>query len=542
MSLNSRILRRLFAGGAVFVVLVVCGFYVNGIVKMRRVIRSIPAKIAADLVQSTTGFTFSKSEGGRTLFTIHAARAQQFKEGGRAKLFDVNITIYGRESRRFDQIYGTDFEYDQRTGDVVARGEVHIDLESDSSGVPHPDQAPPQEMKNPIHLKTSGLTFNQKTGFAETHERIEFRIPEAVGSAVGATYDSKSNLLELKSAVRVTTTEKQKAVITAQSALFSKNPRRADLLGCRVEQPSRSLQADKITLLIRDDNTLERVLASGNVHIEDSGPKGFEAKAPRGEVVMGSNQQMKNGALSGGVVFESRGPSAGKGTAGRLLFDFTGKSELTKARAEDSVTFLQSASLNSIALKSDAVDLLAAKGGRRLDQAVTSGAAQITRTEGATRYLITAGVFRGKFNAQNRLSGVTGNTDARVVASTPGQPDRISTSRELVASFDAKGAISLMEQRGEFHYQEGQRTATAETARLLPADDRIELTGSPRVVDSGATLTAQSIQLSRKANTAFAQGQVKATYSDLKQQPGGGMLSSADPIHVTGSSMVASRN
>src|SRR5258708_22199043 len=29
------------------------------------------------LFRSTTGFTFSKSEGGRTLFTIHAARAQQ---------------------------------------------------------------------------------------------------------------------------------------------------------------------------------------------------------------------------------------------------------------------------------------------------------------------------------------------------------------------------------------------------------------------------------------------------------------------------------
>src|SRR6267154_3623694 len=192
MSLNSRILRRMFAGGAVLVVLVVCGFYVSGMVKMRKVMHSIPAKIAANLAQSTTGFTFSKSEGGRTLFTIHAAQARQFKDDGRAELHDVNIIVYGRDAKRFDQIYGSDFVYDQRSGDVVATGEVHIDLESDSTGAARPDQSPPREIKNPIHLKTSGLTFNHKTGLAHTNERIEFRISEAVGSAGGATYDSKS--------------------------------------------------------------------------------------------------------------------------------------------------------------------------------------------------------------------------------------------------------------------------------------------------------------------------------------------------------------
>ena len=530
----------MIAGGAVLVVLVVCGFYIRGLLRVNRTLGKIE-KIASNLAQSTTGFTFSKSEGGRTLFTIHAAQARQYKDDGRATLHDVSIIVYGRDARRFDQIYGTDFEYDQRTGEVVAKGEVHIDLESDSSGILRPDQAPPQEMKNPIHLKTSGLTFNQKTGFAETRERIEFRIPEAVGSAVGATYDSKSNILVLKSAVRLTTTEKQKAVITAQSATFTKDPRRADLLGCRVEQELRAMQAEKVTLLLREDNTLDRVLASGNVHIEDTSPRGFDVKAPQGEMVMGPRQQMKNGVLSGGVAFENRGPSPGKGTAGRLLFDFGRKNELVKARAEDSVAFSQNTSSNSIGLKSDALDLLVAAGGRKLDKAVTSGAAQIIRTEGATRYTITAWVFQGKFNAANRLAGVTGTSNAQVVATTPGQPDRVSTSRDLVASFDAKGAISLVEQRGDFQYREGQRTATAEAARLVPADDIITLTGSPRVVDSGVTLTALGIQLNRKANTAFAQGQVKTTFSELKQQPGG-VLSSADPIHVTGSSMVASRN
>lgn len=541
MPLNPRILRRLFAGGAVLVVLVVCGFYLRGILRVRRQLGRLPEKIASNLAQSTTGFTFSKSEGGRTLFTIHAAQAKQFKDDGRAELHDVSIVVYGHDASRFDQIYGSDFEYDQRTGEVVARGDVHIDLESDSSGALRPDQAPPQEMKNPIHLKTSGLSFNQKTGFAQTQEPIEFRIPEAVGSAVGATYDSKLNVLVLRSAVRITTTEKQKAVITARSATFMKDPRRADLQSGRVEQQGRVVEADRITLSLRDDNTVERISGAGNVRFEGNGPKGFAAQAPKAELLMGPRQQLKNGSLSGGVTFESRGKAPGKGSSERLLFDFGGRNELEKVRAEGSVAYSQGGGASAAGLKADAIDLLIS-GGRKLERAVTSGAAQIERTDGATRYVITAGSFQGRFNGENRLAGVIGTGDARVVATTPGQPDRITTSRELTANFDNKGAISQLEQQGDFHYQEGQRAATAEHARFSPAEDNITLTGSPRVVDSGVTLTAQSIQLNRKAGTAFAQGQVKATFSDLKHQANGGMLSSADPIHMTGATMLASRN
>src|SRR5205807_1042413 len=154
------------------------------------------------------GFTFSKSQGGHTLFTIHASRAEQFKEGQKAELHDVNIVIYGRQSDRFDQIYGSDFQYDQQSGEIVAKGDVDIDLQSDAGGATRTTASPPPELKNPIHLKTSGLTFNRNTGFAQTREKIEFRMPQANGSAVGATYDSHSNLLTLQSAVRFTATDK----------------------------------------------------------------------------------------------------------------------------------------------------------------------------------------------------------------------------------------------------------------------------------------------------------------------------------------------
>src|SRR5947209_5190355 len=390
MPLNPKVLRRVFAAGAVLVLLIVAGFYLRGIFKVHRELSGIVRKIPSDIAQSTKGFTFSKSEGGRTLFTVHASQAEQFKAGGRAELHDVNIVIYGRQSNRFDQIYGSEFQYTPSTGEIVANGEVHIDLESDATGISRPDQSPPQEMKNPIHLKTSNLTFNNKTGFAQTKERIEFRIPEANGSAMGASYDSHANVLKLLSAVRVVTTDKHQATITAQSATMTKDPRTAVLQSARLDEQARSFQADKVTFLLRDNNTVDRVLASGNIHGEGSGPRAFSMNAPQAELLMADQQQVRSGTIFGGVTFESRGPSPARGKAGKVLLTFGPKNQVTKARAEDSVQLDQGPVGKSMQVQSQGIDLFMGNN-KKLEKAVTSGSAQIVLTQAQTKSTIKIG-------------------------------------------------------------------------------------------------------------------------------------------------------
>src|SRR5512146_982 len=181
-------LRRWFAFAAIAVVLTVAGFYVYGRIRIHRAIQKLHTNLGVDVQQTSEGFSLSKSQGGRTLFTVRASKATQYKQGGRAELRDVSIVVYGRTGDRFDQIYGSSFEYDSKTGNVVAQGEVHIDLEANTKGGRAPDQELPEELKNPIHLKPSGLVFNQNTGQARTGEVLEFRIPQASGTAVGASY------------------------------------------------------------------------------------------------------------------------------------------------------------------------------------------------------------------------------------------------------------------------------------------------------------------------------------------------------------------
>src|SRR3984893_18440797 len=188
MALQIPHLRRWFAAATIGLLLVVAGVYFYARKRVENALKEVPAKIGNEIQQSAQGFTYSHSEGMHTIFKIQASKSVQYKEGGRVELHDVTITLYGRPSSRFDQIYGTDFEYDPQSGDVFGKGEVQMDLESNPDGLTHPDQSPPKELKNPIHLTTPNLLFNQKTGNAATQDKVQFSIPQANGSAVGLSY------------------------------------------------------------------------------------------------------------------------------------------------------------------------------------------------------------------------------------------------------------------------------------------------------------------------------------------------------------------
>lgn len=542
MAFDPKRLRKFFAAGAVLVVVVAFGFYLRGILKDRGTIPEVSKNIPADVASKASGFNLSKSEGGKQLFTIHAASVEQFKGGGKAALHDVSITVFGRNQDRSDQIYGSEFAYDPAAKIVTAEGEVRIDLEANtpaaaSSTATPSSQSAAAETRNLIHVKTSGLTFNENTGIAQTKAAIEFRLPEASGSAVGATYDSHGGVLMLKSAVKITSTGERQATITGQSAVITKNPSKVVVQYAKLEEPQRTLSADKVTAFMRDDNTVDRIVGTGNLHATSTGPKAAEINAAEGELQMAGANQARSGILSGGVTFASKGDSPADGKAGKVLLSFGPANRVTKARAEDSVQLKQGAAGKMQELHAAVLDVFV-KNGKKIERAVTSaGPAEIVREQATGKTTISAGHFETTFNNQNRPVSLYGTPDAKIVDTVSGKPDRILTSRELTAKFNDKGEIVSADQSGDFHYQEGTQTATADRAKYAAAEETILLTGSPRVVDSGATLTADSIQLNRKTRNAVAQDNVKTTYTNMTAQPTGAMLASSDPIHVTGSSV-----
>jgi lipopolysaccharide export system protein LptA len=540
-------LRRWFAIAAVVAVAIVAGAYFYAPHRVQNVLRQVPQKMGLDIQRSMQGFTFSGSVAGHTTYKVEAKKAVQFSGGGRTELHDVTIILYGRDSSRFDQVRGADFEYDPSSGEVTAKGEVEIDLEANPSGLIHPDQAEPSELKNPIHLRTSNLVFNQKTGNANTPARVDFSISQADGSAVGVSYSSKDDLLTLQSQIHIEMAGPHPADIQAEHGVIRKDPREVVLEGVRLQRSGQRGEAEKAVLSLRPDNTLESIQATGNVRLGSDIKQGPQVRANELRVSLaGKEGTLRSAELLGEVEMRSEQPQRVQGNAGRVLLSFVGKGILAKVHAEENVRLLQhqdaartSASAQDLDITAAAMDFVLAAG-KRLLRAETSGAAQVALHQAGSargQTVMTAGKFTAKFDAQGQLAFVHGAPDARILNNTPGQAERTSTSNSVDANFSPGQGVTAVVQQGNVKYSDGEVKAWAEQARYTPANQMLVLAGSPRIADQGMETTARSIRINRSTGDGIAEGEVKSTYNSPKPQSGGGLLGSSSPIHVTASSM-----
>jgi len=561
-------LRRWFAASAIALILVVAGSYFYSRHRVQNALKQVPEKIGIEIQRSAKGFTVSKSYQGHSLFKIEASNAVQFKAGGREELHDVEITVYGRDSGRFDRISGKDFEYDAVSGDVVGKGEVQIDLESNAGGLGKPDQSTPTDSRNPIHLKTTDLIFNQKTGDAHSDGKVEFEVAHLQGSAVGLAYAAASNVLTLRSQIEVSLAALTPMSLTANQAAISKTPRRLVLEHPHIVEGAERSGADKATVFLSTDNKLERVLAQGNVLVRSDRVQSLDIRAEQLDLLMaGEPAILARAVLSGDVRFETSDANGIRGKAGRAILDYQHSKTLKAVYADQGVTLTRNpgssgklASAKSASIKSDSTKPTTSQkfeigapamnfflaDGRLIQRAETSGPPRITIsptsgdvTDGAT--VITAGKFEANFDKNGQLATVHGGPDSRIVSKSQGKADRTSTSQTIDAEFQ-NGAIAAVIQKGDFKYADGRITAWADTARYTPQDQILLLEGSPRIADGGMVTTAKTLRLNRLTGTAYAEGDVKTTDTSSQRQAVAGMLSSAKPVHVTAETMTATGN
>jgi len=610
-------LRRWFALGAIVMVAIVAGMYFYARWSLRKAVHDVPAKLGLEIQQTAEGFSISKSEQGRTLFTVSASKAVQFKAGGRAELHNVKIIVYGKDAGRFDQIAGDDFEYDPASGNVSAKGRVLIDLEANPAGMRHSDQSPPEQTKEPIHLETNGLVFNKNTGDASASGEVMFQTPQATGSAVGIQYVAKTGTMNLLSAVALTVSRPQPVHLNAERGVISKRPRQVALDVVRMIREGQQTQSDHATFFLREDNTVEHILAEGDVETELQGrassnrgssrPEASNSRTSNSETrersdraelfLTGTRNLLTTAILSGNVHLaagdatirvstgmQPQGAPA-EADAGRVTLHFGGQQIPKTVHAEDGVRLTQKKaepvvsagragtplappSVAPSARDAQEVEMTApvmdfiVKDGRLLERAETSGPPQIVITQpGANqKTVLTAARFTATFTEKNRLATLHGEPDAKIVSGNivtgniggakaanakpgaPGSTDRVSTSKMLDVVFLPEGGVRSITQSGGLTYVDGTQKAWAQRGEYTAADQMLVLSGSPRVVDTGMTTTAQTIRMNRATGDAMAEGDVKSTYSELKPQPDGGILASSDPIHVTSRSMTAHRS
>lgn len=113
---------------------------------------------------------FVYSRGGWDVFlraapTIRVKEAKEFKLNGCADLHDVNIILYGRDTSRFDQIYGDDFTFGPQSGNVTARAKCKP-IYRPILPAAYPIRTLRRSLRILIHLRTTDLVLNRGSGDA----------------------------------------------------------------------------------------------------------------------------------------------------------------------------------------------------------------------------------------------------------------------------------------------------------------------------------------------------------------------------------------
>jgi lipopolysaccharide export system protein LptA len=302
----------------------IAGFFVYGRWQGRGFGRDLPGGLGTSIQQSTNGFTYSQSRGGHTIYTLHASKAVQYKNGGHLELHDVGITLYGAEGAPANRIYGSDFDWDPVNGVARAAGEVQIDLQGSAAPASQAGKAPADEgeSKSTVHVKTSGLSFNQKTGLASTTEKLEFRLAEAAGSATGASFDSQTGIMILGADVAFNSSVGGNPLaVRAGHAQFDRSSRLLYLLQEVTDYADTHSSSDQATVSFRSDGSAYQVEAQGNVIF--TGSDGQKINTRRAKVDLGPKSEPEQAVLEGGLLYVADNAARllhGSASSGTILF------------------------------------------------------------------------------------------------------------------------------------------------------------------------------------------------------------------------------
>ena len=566
--------------------------------------RDLPKRLGFEIKQESNGVTFSHALGAHSQFKIHASKVVQLKQGN-ALLHDVKIELYGEDGSRVDRIEGDEFEYDQKAGTAKATGPVEITLmrpgvapaiapkatardamKDSPKGSPIASVAQ-AAAQGEIHVKTSGLTFDQHSGVATTSQRVDFSMSQGSGSSIGATFDSQQGLLVLDTAVELTAKRGVATVqIHAQHGEFERDTQTCRLHAARAEYQGGDSTAGDAKVFFREDGSAVRLDATNGFTLTTA--SGGHLSAPTGQMDFDERNLPRHGSLTGGVSMDSVSvPGAAQrrqlhGGAPTVNLEFNARGKLRQAHLEQGVA-LDSEELSQAAGQPQRqsrhwrspvadVDFRDSSHGQ-IEPATMRGSGGVVVTGESQRgndavapSRLSADEVTGEFGPGSRVSVLHGIGHASI-EETAATGVRQSTSGDRVEAHFAAAA----QVQGKSSPKGGSRSegdlesatveghvvltqqpvakpgapapallrATAGRAAYEASGEWMHLTLSPRVEDGALQLTADKVDVSRASGDAFAHGNIKASWSDASGRQGrpaasqGGVaLGGQGPAHV----------
>jgi lipopolysaccharide export system protein LptA len=541
-------------------------------------LKELPKRLGIDIQQEANGVTFSHALGAHAQFKIHASKVVQLKDS-RAVLHDVKIELYGEDGSRVDRIEGAEFDYDQKSNTATAAGPVEITLMRpgvapaiapkaaadqvlNGKAIPKPlAEAAETAASGQVHVKTSGLTFDQKSGVVTTSQRVDFSMTQGAGSSMGATYDSQQGVLVLDHAVELTTKRVGGVVaVHAQHAEFVRGDLVCRMRGATADYRGGQATSAEAKITFREDGTAVRLEASNGFSLASA--TGGHVAAPTGSIDFDDHNQPQHSHLEGGVRMDSvNGSRQIHGTSPAAELEFNGQGQLRHAHLERGVQ-MHSDEVNGTAANSNAgsaakalrvsrtwrspvvdVEFHAARGGQ-VEPATIHGTGGVVIAGESQRgnaapvpSKLVADEVTGQFGPNSALTAMTGlghagieettatgaresasgdHLEARFANGTGGSAKSGPGAETQIQSATLDGHVLLVEQSPTKPSAQPQPPLRAMAGKAVyeGAGQWLHLTMSPRAEEGAMQLTSDKIDVSQESGEAFAHGNVKATWQD----------------------------
>jgi lipopolysaccharide export system protein LptA len=549
------------AGALAITLITIAVTYWRGRSRQEKAVRP-PQSLPSNVHQQLSGYTFTRSDEGRQVFTVHAARTVAFKQGGATVLEDVYVEVFGKTGGRRDLMRTRRCDYNQQSGDLFSSGKTQIELNA-----PPADQRPsaPDHQKS-VQLETSRLYFRQRGSLVTSDQPVQYRFGAVSGTARGMRYATREGSLDLSKDVRAElqlTGARLPLQLTAARAVYMKEKGEIYLTGpVEVLQGTRRGLAANGIVSLDGDNRITRAVFEGGARLVDSSEAGkitASARTIRGDFDPPSHE-LRTVLAEGNVRFQSQhAGSVTRLAAPQLELSFLGeRTEPQRGTASRGVR-IEVESPSAIAAKpdarpapgnpgverklltADAVRFSFQSQGKSLKDSETVGPGRLVVTPSDPKVgtrVITAGQFLMAFNTRNQLETLRGISGTRIVFQPPknaprGSIAQVSTAEHLEADLDtASQTIRTVRQWGDFRFREGDRQGKADQATYQAGTEAMTLTGRPELWDAEMRTRAEQVVIDLRTDSAEGTGKVQSTH----------LGSAAGATSVLADRVVAQRN
>jgi lipopolysaccharide export system protein LptA len=539
-------------------------------------------RIPPGLQATATTFRWGKDDPQTNCPIVRATAAsyEAVQEPSTFELSDMRLRLYNKGCSWYTYVQTAKAEFDEWSGVMTSKGDALIIMKVPAGKEPEDQQA----TANLVHVRTSGIHYETKSGKVDTNAPAAFQFANGSGHSVGADYDPITHNLHMKSQVSLdwlghgppanamhieagelryiedkgkvylspwSRLKRHNTVINAAASEVTLNDGvlqqvdSFDAIGTD-EEENRHVQygAKKMVALFNDDGDMTQITAEPEAHLLSTGAASKTSVTAnkavlqfdiQPETVNGEERHssiLHQAVATGNAVVDSSPVQAGVNPADTRI------------------------------LRSQSIQMEMKPGGRDIQSLRTDAPGQLefkpNQPDRAHRWMdgdrIQIAYADGNAIDSFHATKVTTRTqkplppDKRTGKDgkpAPPLPPALTWSDELTAKFAPNSNdLAQLEQKGNFRYEEGLRHASSAKAFLEQSLNKITLTGAARVWDDTGSTLGDTILLDQQNGDMDATGNVASTRQPDQQkgEQKSSLLDESRPLQARADKMLTRDN